>query len=33
MGPGSYRFSDYTKVGLPLNVLVFLIVALAVALL
>jgi di/tricarboxylate transporter len=23
MGPGGYRFSDYLKVGLPLNVLLF----------
>jgi di/tricarboxylate transporter len=26
MGPGGYRFSDYFKVGLPLNILVFLVV-------
>jgi len=23
MGPGGYRFGDYFKVGLPLNILVF----------
>ncbi|MGD8464530.1 MAG: SLC13 family permease [Anaerolineae bacterium] len=28
MGPGGYRFSDYLKVGLPLNVLLFVVVML-----
>jgi di/tricarboxylate transporter len=25
MGPGGYRFGDYVKVGLPLDILVFVI--------
>lgn len=33
MGPGGYRFGDYFKVGLPLNLLVFLVVLLMVPLL
>lgn len=33
MGPGGYRFGDYFKVGLPLNLLVFVIVLLIVPLL
>jgi len=28
MGPGNYKFTDYTKVGLPLNLLVLLIIIL-----
>jgi di/tricarboxylate transporter len=32
MGPGGYRFSDYFKVGLPLNILVFLVALLIVPL-
>ena len=30
MGPGGYRFSDYTKVGIPLTIVVLLIVLVAV---
>lgn len=30
MGPGGYRFADYTKVGIPLTVVVLLIVLVAV---
>jgi di/tricarboxylate transporter len=28
MGPGGYRFADYMKVGLPLMIVVFIVVAL-----